>query len=114
MKDARVYVTHILDCIERIGRYCAAGEEAFRRSDLIQDAVLRNLQTLAESTQRIPSEIKSRHAEVDWRAISGFRNILVHDYLGVNIERVWVLVAEHLPKLEQQMRAILLEDEPQD
>ena len=79
MKDDRLYIQHVLDCIMRIDRYCQNGEEVFRKSELIQDAVLRNLQTLAESTHRIDDHLKSRHPEVDWRAISGVRNVLVHD-----------------------------------
>ena len=53
MRDDRLYIHHVIDCVRRIERYCQNGEEAFRESELVQDAVLRNLQTLAESTQRI-------------------------------------------------------------
>jgi uncharacterized protein with HEPN domain len=106
VKDDHLYIHHVLDCVRRIGRYCHNGEEAFRASELIQDAVLRNLQTLAESTQRIGDRLKSLHPEVDWRAIAGFRNVLVHDYLGINLERVWEIVSVHLPVLESPMEAI--------
>src|ERR1039457_5478042 len=92
-------------------RYCQNGKEAFRESDLIQDAVLRNLQTLAESTQRIGDHLKARHPEVDWRAIAGFRNVLVHDYLGINLERIWEIVSVHLPLLSSQIEAIRHEAE---
>jgi uncharacterized protein with HEPN domain len=68
--------------------------------------VLRNLQTLAESTQRISDHLKAHHPEVDWRAIAGFRNILVHDYLGVSTERIWEIVSVNLPMLGSQMEAI--------
>ena len=67
MKDDRLSIYHILDCIHRIDRYCQNGGAAFRASELIQDAVLRNLQTLAESTQRIGDSLKLLHPEVDWR-----------------------------------------------
>jgi uncharacterized protein with HEPN domain len=73
---------------------------------MVQDAVLRNLQTLAESTQRIGDRLRDLHPEVDWRAIAGFRNVLVHDYLGINLERVWEIVSVHLPVLRSQMEAI--------
>ena len=89
--------------------YCQNGEEAFRASELIQDAVLRNLQTLAESTQRISDRLKALHPEVDWRAIAGFRNVLAHDYLGINLVRVWEIVSVHLPVLGAQMEAIRYE-----
>ena len=112
MKDDLLYVEHVLDCIHRIERYCVDGEDCFRQSDLIQDAVLRNLQILAESTQRISDHMKARHPEVDWRAIAGFRNILVHDYLGINLERVWEIVSIHLLALNSQMEAIRRESPP--
>ncbi len=65
MKDDSLYLHHVLDCINRIDRYCESGEPAFRESGLIQDAVLRNLQVLAESTQRMSDRLKALHPEVD-------------------------------------------------
>ena len=112
MKDDRLYIHHVLDCVRRIDRYCQNGEDAFRASELIQDAVLRNLQTLAESTQRIGDRLKALHPEVDWRAIAGFRNVLVHDYLGINLDRIWEIVSVHLPVLGSQMETIRHEADP--
>jgi uncharacterized protein with HEPN domain len=66
---------------------------------LIQDAVIRNLQTMAESSQRLGDASKAQAPEVPWRAISGFRNILVHDYLGVDPDVVWQVVVADLPGL---------------
>jgi uncharacterized protein with HEPN domain len=106
VKDDRLYIHHVLDCVRRIERYCQDGEKAFRESELIQDAVLRNLQTLAESTQRVSERLKASHPEIDWRPIAGFRNTLVHDYLGINIDRVWEIVSVHLPVLRSQMEKI--------
>jgi uncharacterized protein with HEPN domain len=83
------------------------GRGAFLASTLIQDAVLRNLQTLAESSQCLSGSLKVRHPEVDWRAIAGFRNVLVHDYLGVDTERVWQIVARDLPVLKTKLALIL-------
>ena len=112
MKDDRLYICHVLDCIRRVERYCQNGSKAFDDSDLIQDAVLRNLQTLAESAQRISEDLKARHPEVEWRAISGFRNVLAHDYLGINLERIWQIVSVSLPLLLSQMEAIRREVDP--
>ena len=88
MKDERVYLEHILECIERVERYTEGERERFMADTQVQDAVLRNLQTLAESTQRLPEALKQAHPDLDWRAIAGFRHILVHDYLGVDLQRV--------------------------
>ena len=75
--------------------------ERFFKSILIQDAVLRNLQVLAESTQQLTDEFKEAHPDVEWYKIAGLRNILVHDYLGIDIETVWNIVERKLPELRQ-------------
>jgi uncharacterized protein with HEPN domain len=107
MKDDRLYLIHIIECLSRIEQYTAEGKEAFLRDTKTQDAVLRNLQTLAESTQRLPPAIKAAHPEVGWERIVGFRNVLVHDYLGINMARVWEIVEHGLPDLKRQIHAIL-------
>ncbi len=100
------YVAHILECIAKILRYTSGGEPAFLCDERTQDAVVRNLQVLAESTQRISEETKSLHPEVEWKTISGFRNVLVHNYLGLDVEEVWKIVETDLPILQVKMRAI--------
>ena len=71
---------------------------------MIQDAVLRNLQVLAESTQRLSEEFKYRHSEIEWHKIAGLRNILVHDYLGIDTETVWVIINKELSTLERLLQ----------
>jgi uncharacterized protein with HEPN domain len=100
------YLTHILETIDRIERYCALGEDDFLANELVQDAILRNLQVMAESLQHLSRELKERHSEIDWRGLSGFRNVLVHDYLGVNIARIWRIVSVDLPALKAAMVSI--------
>jgi len=73
------------------------------RSTLVQDAVIRNLQVMTESTQRISDAFKKQHPKVDWRALAGFRNVLVHDYLGVDKDRVWQIVEHDLPELKRNL-----------
>ena len=72
-----------------------------------QDAVLRNLHTLAESSQRISSSLKEQFPQVDWRVLSAFRNVMVHDYLGISLSRVWDITEEDLPRLKEQIAFIL-------
>ena len=110
MKDDKLYLIHISECIERIETYIGTKDKAaFMASRLIQDAVLRNLQVLAESTQRLSDAFKAAHSEMEWRQISGFRNVLVHDYLGVDLERVWLAIERELPKLKRTIRTMLEE-----
>lgn len=100
MKDDTVYLHHILECIRRIEQDTAAGQKQFLASHTLQDAVLRNLQTMTESTQRISEAAKTRYPDVDWRRIAAFRNVLVHDYLGIDVERIWEITQRDVPQLK--------------
>ena len=107
MKDDRLYLIHILESIERVEEYTSDGLEQFLADRKTQDAVLRNLQILAESTQRISKELKMAHPEIDWRGVSGFRNVLVHDYLGVNLITVWGIIEGPLKELKKKISEVL-------
>lgn len=108
MKDDRLYLIHIKECIERIKEYVINGKESFFADAKTQDAVVRNLQILAESTQRLSQKLKADHSEVDWKKIAGFRNILVHDYLYVNPVLVWQIVEDKLPQLKRTVSQMLV------
>lgn len=95
-----VFLAHMLECAGRIDEYVGGDESRFRTSRLIQDAVVRNLQTPAESRQRLTDAIKASEPDVPWRAIAGFRNILVHDYLAIDVDAVWLVVDQELPPLQ--------------
>ena len=107
-KDNSVYIEHMLDCIHRIDEYVES-KELFYDSHLVQDAVVRNLQVMAESSQRLPEEIKKMYSDIPWDDISGFRNILVHDYLGIDLDVIWSVVEQELPGLEKVLIKINLE-----
>jgi uncharacterized protein with HEPN domain len=97
----RVLLAHIRECIDRIQDYTGGDRIAFLRSRMVQDAVTRNLQTLAESTQRLSEAVKATEPAVPWRAIAGFRNVLTHGYLGLDPEVIWSVVEKDLPDLAQ-------------
>ena len=61
---------------------------------------------MAESSQRLSDALKAKHLNIDWRSLSGFRNVLVHDYFGIRLERVWQIVEKDLPELKRQMEMI--------
>lgn len=107
-KSDRVYLQHILECTALIRDYTGDGKDEFMRSVLSQDGVMRRLQTLAESTQRLPDELKAQAPSIDWRAIAGFRNILVHDYInGIDLTQVWNIVENYLPELEAAAQTLI-------
>lgn len=107
MRDDRLHLIHITECIERIERYTAPGDGAFYSDTMIQDAVLRNLHTLSESTQRLSDALKDQHPEVDWTSIAAFRNVVVHDYLGIDLPRIWDIVQRDLPNLKRAVSTML-------
>jgi uncharacterized protein with HEPN domain len=107
VKDDSVYLKHILECIRRIEEDTRDGREKFLRTHTLQDAVLRNLQILTESAQRLSDAVKAEHPEIDWKRIAAFRNILVHDYLGIDMERIWEIVKRDVPALKRAALALL-------
>ena len=107
MKDDRVYLGHILRCIARTEGYTAKGRDEFFESPLVQDGVIRNLQTLAESSRRLSDGVKAPHPSVDWKGLAGFRNVLVHDYLGVDLEYVYRAVEHDVPRLKEACETAL-------
>ncbi len=107
MKDDRVYIEHIIDCIDRIDKYTQNDQFVFMNSTMVQDAVIRNLQTLSESTQKLSDKLKAEHPEINWKAISGFRNILVHNYLGLDLPQIWVVIENRLPQLRGNLEKLL-------
>ncbi len=110
MKNERLYLEHILEANQRVEPYTGKDKIKFMTDTLVQDGVIRNLQTLAESTQKISDTVKKDHPGVEWRAIAGFRNIMVHDYLGVDLDRVWGVVENRIPKLKEEIEKILREE----
>ncbi len=111
MKDDSVYLDHILECIDWVLRHTAEGKDAFFSDRKTQSAVLRELQTLAESAQRLSASVKARRPEIPWDTIVGFRNVLVHNYLGIKLARVWEIVERDLPALRAAVEAMRQEIE---
>ena len=96
-----------MEAIERIQLYTTDGREQFLSDTMIQDAVLRNLQILSESTMRLSDSLKSKNANVPWRAIAGFRNIVVHNYLSIGLNQAWDIVSNDIPVLKAAIEHIL-------
>jgi len=107
-KSPKVYLHHMLDAVGTIESFTRnMTEDRFLKSRLVQDGVIRNLQIIGEAAKQIPIDIRSRHPEIDWREISGMRDVLTHDYLGVDLEVVWEVVENDLPALKRNLKKIL-------
>lgn len=101
------YLRHIRESIRRVEENTAGGREPFMTAHTLQDAVLRNLQTMAEATQRLSETAKAQHPEIPWPQIAAFRNVLVHNYLGVDLERVWLVVHRDVPALKRAVDRLI-------
>ena len=101
-KNPSLYIEHILDSIQYIEQFTAGvSKEEFLKERMRYDATLRNLQTLSESTQKLPQALKDKYKNIPWKDIAGFRNILVHDYLeGLDVDIVWHIVKNELPVMK--------------
>ncbi len=105
-KSWQPYAQHILDAIAKIHRIHARGD--LTRDEVLYDAALRNLQTLSEATQLLPDDKKENCPDIPWRQISGFRNILVHNYLGnIDPQTVVAVIEKNLEPLENCVRDML-------
>jgi uncharacterized protein with HEPN domain len=107
VKSQRAYVEQVLRCIARINADSASGRDAVFGTHTLQDAIIRILQVLCESVRRIDAFYEDAHPEIDWKAIAGMRNVLVHDYFDVDFEAVWDVVTRDIPVLEVVMRDVL-------
>lgn len=100
-KDPRVYLAHILECIEKIERYTNSGKEVYMRESMIQDAVIRNLEIIGEAAKRVDDNYRKEHPLIPWRNMAALRDVLIHQYEGVDLGQVWSVVQKDLPPLRQ-------------
>ncbi len=106
-KDPRVYLAHILECVERIERFTSGGEKAFSTQEIVQHAVIYNLQVMGEAAKRVPLEYRAANPDIPWRSMAALRDVLIHDYEGVDLAQVWAVVVRDLPELKIALLAVL-------
>jgi len=107
MNNDRLYLIYISEYIRRIEIYTYLGRDDFLQSIIIQDAVIRNFENIGESSKHLSQELKQRYSDIPWRRIAGFKNILAHDYLNVDMEEVCNVIENDLPDLKSKIEIIL-------
>jgi uncharacterized protein with HEPN domain len=106
-KDPRVYLAHILECIQKIEQFTQEGRRHFFQDAMVQDAVLRNLEVIGEAAKRLDDSYREAHPQIPWRALAGLRDVLIHQYESVELDRVWAIVEGELPGLREAIAALL-------
>jgi len=109
MKDDKLYLIHITECIGRIESYITGGREEYMASTLIQDAILRNFEVIGEAAKHVSQDFRQRHPDIPWKRVAGFRDVLIHDYIGVDLDEVWSIIVEDIPSLKSRMKMLLAE-----
>jgi uncharacterized protein with HEPN domain len=109
MKDDKLYLIHIWECIQRIESYSAEGKAAFLESNMIQDAIIRNFEIIGEATKRLSPELRKSHPEIQWRGLAGFRDVLIHNYIGVDLVEVWNILENELPQIKSSLEPMMIQ-----
>jgi uncharacterized protein with HEPN domain len=108
MRDVQLYLHEIAECIELIERYLTGQtREEFLRDGQLQDSVIRRLELIGEAARQIEDDFRQKHPEIPWRRMAGFRDVLVHGYFGVKLDRVWDVIEKDLPELKKNIQPLL-------
>ena len=107
MRDDLAFIEHILLCIEKIQDYTKnLTKKDFNNNELVQDAVIRNIEIIGEAVKKISKELKSQYPNIPWKEMSGMRDKLIHDYFGVDVDVVWRTVNDDIPFLKSLIGTI--------
>jgi uncharacterized protein with HEPN domain len=107
MRDDRLRLLDIVEAIEGIEEYAAQGKAAFDRQKLIQVWMIHHLQIVGEATSNLSDELRQQNPEIPWAKIIAMRNILVHEYFGMDLGEVWGTVERDIPILKRQIQSLL-------
>jgi len=107
MNDDTLYLIHIRDCVARIKAYTSSGREAFFSLPETQDAVIRNLEVIGEAAKRVSELTRAKNPQIPWKRVAGLRDILIHEYMSVDLSEVWTIIERDIPALELVVASII-------
>jgi len=107
-KDDTIYLRHILDAVNTVEEYLRGVDEVkFKATRLLQDGAIRQIEIIGEAVRHISKDLRRTYPEIPWQDVAGMRDKLIHDYFGVDIEKVWLTTQEDLSVLKQQVIGVL-------
>ena len=107
-RDYRMYLEDMREACGKVRRYVEGiSFQAFAADEKTIDAVVRNLEILGEAAKQVPDALRSQHSQIDWFRIAGLRDILIHQYFGIDLAIVWDVVQNKVPILLQHLERIL-------
>ena len=108
-RDPKLLIADMIDSGEKIVRYCdGLTYEMFLADDKTVDAVIRNFEIIGEAANRLPDDFKDQYPDIDWHKMRGFRNRIVHDYMGIDYSIVWQIKLEFLPALISSLNTLII------
>ncbi len=111
MRDPYERLRDVQEAIAHILKYTSQGRDLFYRDELVQTWVIRHLEIIGEAVRAVPQDFRDLHSEIPWKQINAMRNILIHLYFDINLDRVWAVVENDIPPLKASADAILVEQE---
>ena len=107
MRDDRAWLLDILEALSNIEKYAARGERAFCEEELIQVWIIHYIQVAGEAANQLSDSFKRNHTDIPWKSIIGMRNVLVHQYFGLDLGEIWDTVTNDLPLLKAMIQELL-------
>ena len=106
-KDPKIFLEHILESIKDIEKYTKGQTKIkFAKAKMRQDAVIRKIEIIGEAVKNLSYHFRKKHPKIAWGDIAGMRDMLIHEYFGVNINVVWKTVREDIPMLKKQITEV--------
>lgn len=107
MRDDRAWLLDILEALLNIEKYACRGEKAFCEEELIQVWIIYYIQVAGEAANQLSDSIRNQHPDIPWKGIIGMRNVLVHQYFGLDLGEIWDTVTDDLPFLTIKIQQLL-------
>lgn len=106
-KDYRILLIHILECADKVEEYTKdITKEKFLKDTQIQDAVMRRIEIIGEAVKNVSQEVKDKYPDIPWKQMAGMRDILIHEYFGVDLELTWKVAKEDILVLRNKIKNV--------